>query len=259
VGEDNYREHTPSPALRGAVACFWTRTSAGGAQRVLPDGCMDILFHRGGDGWQGSVVGAMTHALVTGGAPTAFVGVRFQPGEACRFLAFAASETTDRVVALDDIWGAVARDVAGVLDDAGDTAERIRVLDAALLRRLPAASPADFRVRRAVRAIHAGAPSVAHVAAHLDLSPRQLHRLFDERVGIGPKVLARVFRLQRAIFARREGDRSWASIAAGAGYADQAHLVRECRDLAGVAPTELGLAVSDSFNPEAAAANTSRA
>ncbi len=128
-------------------------------------------------------------------------------------------------------------------------ADQVRTLDAALVRRLDCAEPADFRLRRAVRALRGGAPQVARVARDLDLSPRQLQRLFEERVGIGPKALARVFRLSRALALHGAGGGSWAAIAVDAGYADQAHLVRECRALAGVAPTALGLGASDSFNP----------
>jgi AraC-like DNA-binding protein len=210
---------------------------------------MDILFRSDGGGFQGHVVGAMTRALVTDASPGAFVGVRFHPGEASRLLAFPASEATDRLLGLDDLWGPVARDLAGALDDAGSRADQVRALDAALLRRLPRAAPADFRLRAAVRALRGGAPEVAQVAADLGLSPRQLHRLFDARVGVGPKLLARVLRLQRALAGRAGGGATWASVAHDAGYADQAHLVRDCRALAGVAPGALVHSASDSFNP----------
>jgi AraC-like DNA-binding protein len=52
-------------------------------------------------------------------------------------------------------------------------------------------------------------------------------------VGYGPKLLARVLRLQRALRAARAGEElAWAALEAG--YADQAHFAHECRALAGV-------------------------
>lgn len=233
----DYREYAPSAPLRGSVVCFWSR-GAGGGHRVLPDGCIDILFARAdaGAGFSGAVVGTMTTAIVTGDAPSDFVGARFAPGEAARYLAFSASDVTDRAFALGDVWGPIARDVASALDDACDAAACVRALDAALVRRLAACAPGDFRLRRAVRALAAGALSVSAVAAEVGLSTRQLGRLFDERVGVGPKMLGRVYRLQRALHAQRATGSAWTAAASHAGYADQAHLVRDFRQLAGVTP-----------------------
>jgi transcriptional regulator GlxA family with amidase domain len=71
------------------------------------------------------------------------------------------------------------------------------------------------------------------------VSERQLERLFHERIGYGPKLFARVARLQRstrAIGDLRGSIASWARFAVECGYADQAHLVREFRALSGVTP-----------------------
>jgi AraC-like DNA-binding protein len=61
-------------------------------------------------------------------------------------------------------------------------------------------------------------------------------------VGYGPKRLARILRLQRALGAATaphpEG-RSLARVAAEAGYADQAHFSNECLALAGAPPRDL--------------------
>ena len=95
-----------------------------------------------------------------------------------------------------------------------------------------------------------GAVRVAGLARILGLGERQLERLFDERVGVGPKSLARIARIQGLL--RRLGPRTqWSSLAAEMGWSDQAHLVRDLRDLAGLTPSELGRAMrmSDSSNP----------
>lgn len=60
---------------------------------------------------------------------------------------------------------------------------------------------------------------------------------FHEEVGIGPKAVARMVRFNRALtLARTEKDPDWADIAALCGYADQAHLIRDFRALAGETP-----------------------
>ena len=69
----------------------------------------------------------------------------------------------------------------------------------------------------------------------LGLSERQLRRRFADAVGYGPKTLARVLRFQRFLELARGGD-DLARLAFAAGYADQAHLTRECGRLAGRTP-----------------------
>lgn len=80
--------------------------------------------------------------------------------------------------------------------------------------------------------------SVAATADALGLGVRQLHRRSLVAFGYGPKTLARVLRLRRAL--ALTGDRvPFADIAARAGYADQAHLARDVRELAGMPLGEL--------------------
>ena len=106
-----------------------------------------------------------------------------------------------------------------------------------LIRRLGGAGPADAAASAAARLIERGAP-LAHVAAGVDLSERQLRRRFTVAVGYGPKTFARIVRFQRALAQIRRGD-EFAATAAEAGYADQAHMTREVVELAGRTPAAL--------------------
>jgi AraC-like DNA-binding protein len=72
----------------------------------------------------------------------------------------------------------------------------------------------------------------------LGLSERQLRRRFVDAVGYGPKTLARILRFQRFLALAGSGE-DLARLALAAGYADQAHLTRETRRLAGRTPLEL--------------------
>lgn len=236
----SYRELPPSPALRDVVECFWTRSTDGASSRILPDACMDVLFRGDARGFSGSVVGTMTRALVTDAAPGVFTGVRFLPGQARRFLRFDAQEAQDRAFPLEEVWGAAGRTLVERMAEAEGQRARVAILESALLARRADALPGDPRVRRAITQLRAEGARVASIAGALSLSARQLHRLFEEHVGASPKVIARVLRLQRALAARDATRAGWAEVAAASGYADQAHLVRECRALAGVAPSALG-------------------
>jgi AraC-like DNA-binding protein len=79
---------------------------------------------------------------------------------------------------------------------------------------------------------------VAAIADTLDLSARQLHRRSLDAFGYGPKTLARVLRMHRALDLARTGV-PLAETAFRSGYADQSHLAREVKAFAGVPVTAL--------------------
>lgn len=124
---------------------------------------------------------------------------------------------------------------------AADDAARVRVLDAWLQRRL-APERRDRVVEAAVRRIfHAGGREpVDALAARLGVTRQHLARRFAERVGVPPKMLARIARMQRLLEALRRSPEverpAWSGLALDCGYYDQAHLAAEFRALVGCAP-----------------------
>ena len=235
------------------MACVWEVVSSGEAHRVLPDGAMDVLFAVGEA--RARVIGPMTRAIVTGeGAPSCVVGVRFRPGAGVEVLGLAARELRDESAEVADVWGAEGRSLDARLAEAKSAHDAMVALEAELTARVARARAPDPRVARAVALLHAngGELPIPAVAASVGIGERQLTRLFDERVGYGPKVFARVARLQRATAAIARGSiASWARLAVSCGYADQAHLVREFRALTGVTPRlyASARAVSEIDNP----------
>jgi transcriptional regulator GlxA family with amidase domain len=82
--------------------------------------------------------------------------------------------------------------------------------------------------------------NVNTVASDLGVSERHLRRVFHEAIGVSPKTFAKVTRFRRAVrAARAQAHASWATIAAAAGYYDQAHLINEFHAIAGVTPSAL--------------------
>ncbi|MFJ7175049.1 helix-turn-helix domain-containing protein [Streptomyces massasporeus] len=216
--------------LPGAVV--WTNTpSRPGVGRVLPDGCMDLLWHDG----RLMVAGPDTRAYLPGGVTGPWAGVRFYPGTAPTLLGVPAHELRDRRVELTDLWPASqVRRLADRVSAAPDPASGLEEL---ALRQAAGAEPPDPLLRQVVTALGAGRP-VAATADELGLSARQLHRRSLSAFGYGPKTLARILRLRRALELARIGV-PFAQTAARAGYADQAHLAREVRELAGLPLGEL--------------------
>jgi len=226
-----YAETPPPAALAPWAACAWTwrAGAAGHVQRVIPDGCVDLVWI---DGAGLTVVGPNTTAFSTAVAPGALAaGVRLRPGAAPALLGVAAPALRDAHIPAAALLGGAALDrVAAAPGPAALWAELAR-------RAAAGVPPPDPLVAAAVARLGAGAP-VAAVAGALAVSERHLRRRVTDAVGYGPKRLARVLRLQRALAALVAGD-ELAAVAAAAGYADQAHLAHECRALAGTTATAL--------------------
>jgi AraC-like DNA-binding protein len=230
----SYREHAPTPALAPWLACAWERCGDGGPPvRVLPDGCIDIVWIEG----EGAhVVGANTTAFLVALPVAARVaGVRTRPGAGAALLGVDAAALRDARIALEDVWSDDGRRLEEQVELSRDP---VAALFAALDARAPHTPPPDPLVRAAVTRLRDPDARVETLARDLGISARQLRRRFEATVGYGPKRLARVLRLERALEAARAGQ-ELALVAVSAGYADQSHFADDCRTLAGVSASAL--------------------
>ncbi|WP_329454965.1 helix-turn-helix domain-containing protein [Streptomyces sp. NBC_01497] len=222
-----YSEH--ASRFRGAVV--WTRgTGPGGPCPVLPDGCMDLLWIDG----TLSVAGPDTRAGFAGtDVRDHCAGVRLPPGAAPALLGVPAHELRDQRPALADVWtGRRARPLVRRLRAARDPVAELEAIALDLAAASPLPDPLPAAVARRLAEGH----GVAATAEAVGLGARQLHRRSLDAFGYGPKTLARILRLQRALGLVRAGV-PFAATAARAGYADQAHLSRDLRALTGLTLT----------------------
>ncbi|MET0699782.1 MAG: DUF6597 domain-containing transcriptional factor [Mycobacterium sp.] len=212
-----YRESAAPAALRDLVECRWAATGRAGA-RILPDGCMDLIEI----GETVLVAGPDTAAFVSdlGGAPAH--GLRFRPGALPRLLGVPAAELRDTRVPLrelrPDIGGGPLLGVTARLLS-GDPADQTTPWP------LPQLAEVTGRL--------ADGAAVRDVADEIGWSSRNLQRHCAAVYGYGPAMLRRVLRFRAAVGMLRAGV-AVTDAAARAGYADQPHLHREVRALAGV-------------------------
>jgi AraC-like DNA-binding protein len=236
-----YVEIPPPPALRPFVECLWahridTPPPAEG-RRLLPSGRVDVVWI-GGHGVR--VSGPQSRFTRPLDLPRMLAfGARFHPGTAPYLLRTPASELVDRHVALDAIDPDLARRLDDRVGEARDAGEALRAFGAELSRSLRAVAPPPAAVREAVRMLDDGTTTVAETAARTFVSERALQRRFLQDVGYGPKLLQRVLRFQRFMRELAAPGTGLARAAALAGYADQPHLSRETRRLAGLSPRQL--------------------
>ncbi|HWL68996.1 MAG TPA: helix-turn-helix domain-containing protein [Geminicoccus sp.] len=235
-----YREHMPLPGLRRDFLCIWTNRlppRTVGPITVVPDGCVDLLWHGGRLMVAGPDPVAARPDLPPG---TIILGLRFRPGAAAPWLGLPMAEIAGREVELASLWGRRARDISRELQELPTLAAQAARLQT-LLEHLaegmapPAAeASAMFRLAR-----HEEGLVVRRMQACLDLSPRTIQRRSHEHFGYGPRRLARILRFQRFLALAPRVAGGLALAAQEVGYADQAHLSREVRALAGMTAASL--------------------
>jgi AraC-like DNA-binding protein len=200
----------PAPA---GLACLWTRTVAEPTvQRVVPDGCTDLM-------WMPAtgalfVAGPDTHAQLAAVAPGTLYGVRLPPGAFPSVFGVPAHAVRDLRVPLSELVPSAR--LTSFSSMVAFCASRV-VVDPVLAGTASLLRTAD----------------VATAAWEIGLSSRQLRRRCLDAFGYPPKVLQRVLRFDAAMRLAWDGV-PFAAVATEAGYADQAHLAREVRSLAGV-------------------------
>ncbi len=259
-----YRSYRPTGPLAGLVEHLWycRIDGAAGSETVLPTGKGQLVFGLDPAASRATVQGPATApAVVDATAQRRAVGVAFTRNGLAAVVPGSVAELMDRLVDLADLWG---RDgaflherlaaVAGVGVDLGrsEAAAADAVLHrlgravaerAAALDRRP-----DPAVARSLALLDRGR-SVAAVADDLGLDQRDLVARFRHDVGPTPKRVARLRRFETTLVALRAADApDLATVAAERGFADQAHLSREIRALAGVTPSALHRDASPSPN-----------
>jgi len=244
---ESYVERPPLPGLAGVVRTVWIHRTgeAPYVQRHLPTGGVEIHFPIGG---HPQLIGPLTGPEIEVIPPHAtIVGVRFHPGAAPP-LPTVLDDLVDQRLGLAELWGSSVDRFVAAMARAATPERALAALQARLLRELRNTASVDPVVREAVTALMPWYPvNIDAVAAHLALSVSQLRRRCLHAVGMSPKVLQRTLRFQGflalaqagATASGRRGTDGMAGLAVDAGYADQAHLSRECLRLTGLTPRQL--------------------
>jgi AraC-like DNA-binding protein len=208
-------------------AFIWRSTTDGDPVRVLPDGCMDLLWSERGVVIAGPDTTAHVFSRQRGEKMT---GLRFAPGFGPRVIGAPASAFIDQRVPLTAVMRAsIVRKLEDELVGRDDPSTALE----AFAHDTAHASVAHQSLIDGIVARVRRATPVERIADDLGLSSRQLHRRCLEAFGYGPKMLARVLRMVHALELARRGV-PFADAAARAGYADQAHLSRDVKEFAGV-------------------------
>lgn len=246
-------QFAPPPELQAHVRYFWTMESPGAASfRTLVDGCPGLLFQQGAAGLQPQAGKPWTQLLLHGQAtqplevvatePFRLVGMCLQPTALASIFGLPAEELTDSCLDPDLLGAAPGFGLAERLGNTDSVAEQLKQLAAYLRVALgrPGA-PAEPAIDQAVQRIAAtgGGLSLRQLQAELQLSERSFQRKFKQRVGVSPKLFARICQFQQSLGQLRRAEyEKLSDIAYAHDYADQSHCIRAFREFAGSTPQQ---------------------
>lgn len=241
--DEAYREIAPCAALAPYVRCFWgsdrplpDRPSEGGI--VIPDTCMDIIFHMDYAANRLSAVfcaldesSALTGASTSSGGLSATFAIRFYAWTACLFAEDTLRGSANGRFPAEQFFRRIVRALTPLLLTEATLTDKIRAAEPVLLTILTT-SRADPDVLCAVHHMlrTSGRVRMREAASALALSPRQLERRFDACMGLSPKAMSSLLRYQLLWQDMLLSPRFDALDAvARYGYADQAHLLHDFR------------------------------
>jgi AraC-like DNA-binding protein len=249
-----YEEHSATGASARFVKCFWSLTTepheaSEAATPILPDGRVELLLSTGDDVDRTAaglserqpvmqVAGQLTTAVhITPRGRMEVLGVRLHPWAAGLFLRLPMHELRDRMLPADQV--PVANELLRSASCAEPGARLPRLREDVERYASQLSSPPRAAIALAGR-LMAGTTNVTirALADSVGLGTRRVQGLFADHVGVSPRTLARIARLQRALgLARANPRQSLSAVAHDAGYYDHAHFVRDCQDIAGESPS----------------------
>lgn len=254
----NYQTFEPSEKLTDLVKCYWTLENPKQAtphrQTIVPDGCMEMIFHYGDLYKQylenGNsivqprcfVIGQLTQPLEI--APTGSTGifsVRFHPNGFLTSASIPIKKMENTAVSLEKLFGKDGTEIEQRILSATSTSERIKTIETFLLKRLQHAETIDYIIQSTITTILTvnGQLSVDELSKKTNINRRQLERKFSSTIGLSPKQLLKIIRLQTTLkLLLNKQFNSLTSLAYEGEYYDQSHFIKDFKEFTGLTPKE---------------------
>jgi AraC-like DNA-binding protein len=254
-----FATHVPRPPLNQFIELFWFHEGFSpdhSLERVLPDGSVELIINlrdedrhvfdhenfRPQQSYRRSwLSGPHSEFIVIDTALDAsMIGAHFRPGGASAFFGMPLSEIRNSVFDLGIFWNGGATSFRDRLLEAPSSLEKFRIFEDALLARYRGTRSTQDAVSFALNYFmqEPGDATIAAVAGQVGYSRRHFIQLFNDRVGMTPKVFCRVRRFQRALNHIQRRSNGWATLGADCGFYDQPHLIRDFKEFCGMTPVE---------------------
>ncbi len=254
----NYQTFEPTKNLSTQIRCYWTLESTkeetSERQTIVPDGCMEMVFHYGNLYRQYTengnsiiqpkcfVIGQLTRPLeIEPTGETGIFSVRFHPNGFLPFSTVPIKEMENTAVPLEKLFGKEGQKIEKKILNANSTSDRIKLIETFLFSRLINTETVDEIVKSIVETILTanGQFSVDELSKQTNINRRQLERKFSSTIGLSPKQLSKTIRLQATLkMLLNKKFTSLTALAYEGEYYDQAHFIKDFKEMTGLTPKE---------------------
>lgn len=255
----NYQTFQPHSDLASVVKCYWILEVPADMnsqrQRIIPDGCIEMIFILGDDVKRytngnefiiqprAMILGQITESFIV--EPTGYVNsfaIRFYPYGFANVAPVPINDLANKETPIHLLFGeTISSNLEQKIIQAKDTGERIEIMEAFLLDKLNNKSTIDNIVKTTIDAIlsSGGSVSINAILKEDASKRRQLERKFMKQIGISPKQLGKVIRMQTALqMLLDRKPESFTAIAYESEYYDQAHFIKDFKEFTGTTPKE---------------------
>jgi dephospho-CoA kinase len=255
----NYQTYKPHPNLESLVKFYWTLEvpfdSANQKQKIIPDGCVEMTFNLGDDIKRyiserefilhpsAMLMGQRTKSFYIeplGDVDT--IAICFYPHGFANFVNTSLDNLVDKETPLENLFGEIqANELKQNIIHSANTRERIVVIERFLLNKLNEKTTIENIVKTTVDTLMStnGSAPINFILKD-DLSKRrQLERHFKRQIGISPKQLGKVIRLQATLqMMINQKSETLTEIAYENDYFDQNHFIKDFKEFIGITPKE---------------------
>ncbi|MCS4305434.1 AraC-like DNA-binding protein [Chryseobacterium sp. BIGb0232] len=252
----DYQTFQPHPELASIIKCYWTLDSPKEdipqTQTIVPDGCMEMIFHYGDlykqyiDGEavvqpRYCVFGQLTEPLrIESTGITGIFSVRFHHDGFLPFATIPIKQMDDKAVPLDDLFGTAGTELGEKVFQSNTIQEKIDLVESFLRERLNTET-IDRIVQSTIDILLQvnGQISVNELSQQTNINRRQLERRFSSAIGMSPKQLSKTIRLQSILKHLLHKEYvNLTTLAYDAEYYDQAHFIKDFKEFTGLTPKE---------------------
>ncbi|BCL73346.1 AraC family transcriptional regulator [Vibrio nigripulchritudo] len=254
----NYQTFQPHPDLESLISCYWTlevpEMEETQRQRIIPDGNIEMAFILGDDikryTSEDSFI-LQPRAMVLGHIIDPFYieatgrvdtfAIRFYPYGFANFITVPIKVLENTETPLAQLFDEkTANQLEQDIIRAADTKQRIEVIESFLLNKLSEQKTVDNIVKTTIDTLFAtkGSTSISKILKEDPSKRRQLERMFVKQIGVSPKQLGKLIRIQSALKMMLNQEENLTQIAYQNDYYDQSHFIKDFKEFTGVSPKE---------------------
>lgn len=243
---------TPHPSIGKVVDYYWIEKQESENVKILPDGTLSILFNLGSPI---KIVGAngvhndLENNLIIGTHKKYYslqkdegnylIGIKFKQGGAYHFFKFPVAQFSNKIASLNEILNGESEQLREILQAKKTSDDIKKILDRYLLMKIDQLNGAFDIVDFAINKVKVnGSPAlIKNLCEAANISNKHLIALFNEKVGLSPKLVHRINKFLKVIeLIQDKKVINWSEIAYQCQYYDQAHLINDFRNFSGISP-----------------------